>query len=71
MVNMISGLFGPAGDSYPLADGTSLVPVQRFAERRRFLTTFNNDDYAIEFTTALERTKECVWSEVNIVARPQ
>lgn len=40
-------------------------------ERRRFMMTFNDRACAIEFTAALERNKERVWSEVDVVTQVQ
>jgi hypothetical protein len=40
-------------------------------ERRRFMMTFDNRAYAIEFTAALERNKEWVWSEIDVVTQVQ
>lgn len=46
-----------------------LVPAHDYAERRRFFLTFENAAYTIEFTPAIERTKDWVWSGFDVVTQ--
>jgi hypothetical protein len=46
-----------------------VVPAPEYAERRRFFLAFDSTAYTIEFTTALERTKDWVWSGFDIVTQ--
>jgi hypothetical protein len=44
-----------------------VVPALEYAQRRRFFVTVDSNASTIEFTTALERTKDWVWSGFDIV----
>ena len=44
-----------------------VVPALDYAERRRLRLTLDNTAYTIEFTRALERTKDWVWSSFEVV----
>ena len=48
-----------------------VVPALEYAARRRFFLTFDNTVYTVEFTTALERTKDWVWSGFEILTQAQ
>ena len=48
-----------------------VVPAHDYAERRRFQLTVDNAAYTLEFTRALERTKDWVWSGFEVVAPAQ
>lgn len=48
-----------------------VVPAHDYEERRRFRLTVDNAAYTMEFTRALERTKDWVWSGFEVVAPAQ
>ncbi len=54
------------GESQP-PQRSMIVPALDYAERRRYFLTVENAAYTIEFTRALERTKDWVWSAFDTV----
>ena len=44
-----------------------LVPAQEFGEKRRVVLTLEGSAYTVEFTSAIERTKEWVWTGFDVV----
>lgn len=46
---------------------TMIVPAQEFGERRRVFLHFEDNDYTVEFTVPIERTKDWVWTSFEVV----
>ena len=61
-------LYLPPGNLPGRAPSRSMiVPALEFRERRRLFLTFEETAYTIEFTAALERTKDWVWTSFEVV----